>query len=90
MTVAVPTQLLHYFSVQVTLVLYCAVLYCTVLYLYEVEPDSDEDAGYDGDLYSDTDSEAADTVEEERWADCGCDGRGGTDSTREQEVAVSG
>ena len=30
-TVAVPTQLLHYFSVQVTLVLYCAVLYCTVV-----------------------------------------------------------
>ena len=30
-TVAVPTQLLHYFSVQVTLVLYCTVLYCSVL-----------------------------------------------------------
>ena len=59
--------------------------------MYEVEPDSDEDAGYDGDLYSDTDSEAADTVEEEEsWTDCGCHGRGGTDNTREQEVAVSG
>ena len=31
-TVAVPTQLLHYFSVQVTLVLYCTALYCTVVY----------------------------------------------------------
>ena len=57
--------------------------------MYEVEPDSDEDAGYEGDLYC-TDSEAGDTVEEERWTDCGCDGRGGTDNTREQEVAVSG
>ena len=51
-----------------------------------MEPDSDEDAGY-GDLYSDTDSENG---EEESGADCGCDGRGGTDNTREQEVAVSG
>ena len=51
-----------------------------------MEPDSDEDAGY-GDLYSDTDSE---NEEEESGADCGCDGRGGTDNTREQEVAVSG
>ena len=67
------------------IVLYCIVL-CIELYMYEVEPDSDEDAGYD-DLYS-TDSEAGE--EEERWADCGCEGRGGTDSTREQEVAVSG
>ena len=51
-----------------------------------MEPDSDEDGGY-GDLYSDTDSE---NEEEESGADCGCDGRGGTDNTREQEVAVSG
>ena len=57
--------------------------------MYEVEPDSDEDAGYDGDLYC-TDSEAEEEEEEESWADCGFDGRGGTDNTREQEVAVSG
>ena len=55
--------------------------------MYEVEPDSDEDYG---DLYCDTDSEEGDidTVEES-WADCS-DGTGGTDITREQEVAVSG
>ena len=69
------------------IVLYCIVL-CIELYMYEVEPDSDEDAGYD-DLYS-TDNEAAEEEEEESGTDCGCDGREVVDNSQEYDVAVSG
>ena len=62
-------------------------LYCIELYVYEVEPDSDEDAGYEGDLYC-TDSEAGE--EEESGADCGCHSTGVVDNSQEYDVAVSG